>query len=73
MNAHAPVVAAPIQVADTQALLAVIRSASASARLCANDLDAIGTMLKAGWITADDAAAELVDLGLLTAPATVPA
>jgi hypothetical protein len=50
---------------NQQALLALIRSASAAAMLAANDLDAIGTMLKAGWITCQDATEELAELGLL--------
>jgi hypothetical protein len=57
---------------DQQTLLAVIRSASASARLAANDLDTIGTMLKAGWITCQEVIEALAELGLID-PAVVDA
>jgi hypothetical protein len=61
-------------VQETQIVLALIRSTSASARLAANDLDAIGIMLKAGLISTEDAAEELAELGLLKlAPTEVAA
>jgi hypothetical protein len=55
---------------DKQAVLAIIRSATACARLAANDLDATGTMLKADWITCQDAIEVLAELGLLDLPPT---
>ena len=82
MNAHAPIVAAPIQITDTEAcrefLLCELRRMSTRARLPALECDSIGTALKGNLIQPEGALAWLDEidaplLDLLGAPMVVAA
>ena len=46
-------------------VLAHLRVTRLHLRLALNAVDAAGLALKAGWLSPDDALAELVDMGLL--------
>jgi hypothetical protein len=82
VNAHAPIVAAPIQIADTEAcrafLICELRRMSTRARLAALECDSIGVALKCNLIAPEAAIEWLQDidaplLDLIGSPMVVPA
>jgi hypothetical protein len=53
-------------------LVAELRCASLRTRLLTNEIDTIGTLLKAGWITPAEAVDELGAVGALPFVGTIP-